>query len=111
MILVSLVISPISWWHHYTIALLPFIYLWCTMRRESGTDLLLLASVLVVGTNVAGFGVQLSGNHVAQLTFAAIVPLLTLALAYFKVSQDGPADSVSGPTSRESIRLGAAMPS
>ena len=68
MILVSLVISPISWWHHYTIALLPFIYLWCTMRRGSGTDPLLLTSVLVVGTNVAGFGVQLSSNHVAQLS-------------------------------------------
>jgi hypothetical protein len=109
--LVSLVISPISWWHHYTIALLPFIYIWCTTRRESGTDMLLLTSVLVVGTNVAGFGVQLSSNHVAQLILAAIVPLLTLALAYFKVSQDGPSDSVSGVPSRESIRLGAAMPS
>ena len=111
MILVSLVISPISWWHHYMIALLPFIYLWCTMRRESGTDLLLLTSVLVVGTNAAGFGVQLSGNHVAQLIFAAIVPLLTLALAYFKVSQDGPTDSVSAAPSRESMSLRTAMPS
>lgn len=111
MILVSLVISPISWWHHYTIALLPFIYLWCTMRRGSGTDPLLLTSVLVVGTNVAGFGVQLSGNHVLQLILAAIVPLLTLALAYFKVPQDGLADTASGPVSRESMRLGAATPS
>ncbi len=111
MILVSLVISPISWWHHYTIALLPFIYLWCTKRRESGTDLLLLTSVLVVGTNVAGFRVQLSSNHAVQLVLAAIVPLLTLALAYFKVSQNGQVDSVSGPPFRESIGLGAAMPS
>jgi hypothetical protein len=111
MILVSLVISPISWWHHYVIALLPFIYLWCTKRRESGPDLLLLTSVLVVGTNVAGFGVQLSSNHEAQLIFAAIVPLLTLALAYFKVSQEGPAGSVSGNPSRKSVRLGAAMSS
>jgi hypothetical protein len=110
MILVSLVISPISWWHHYTIALLPFIYLWCTMREPS-RDMLLLASVLVVGTNVAGFGVQLSSNHVLQLILAAIVPLLTLGLAYFKVVQDEPANSVSGPVSRESMRLGAATPS
>jgi hypothetical protein len=111
MILVSLVISPISWWHHYVIALLPFIYLWCTKRRESGPDLLLLTSVLVVGTNVAGFGVQLSSNHEAQLIFAAIVPLLTLVLAYFKVSQEGPAGSVSGNPSRKSVKFGAAMPS
>jgi hypothetical protein len=111
MILVSLVISPISWWHHYTIALLPFIYLWCTMRRESGTDILLLASVLVVGTNVAGFGIQLSSNHAVQLILAAMVPLLTLALVYFKISQDGPTDTASGVPSSESIRLGAAMPS
>lgn len=81
--LLSLAISPISWWHHFTIALLPLVYLWCKMR-EPNRDMLLLVTTLVVGTNVAGFALMALSSHLTQLLVAAIVPCLTLALVYFR---------------------------
>lgn len=110
MMLLSVTISPISWWHHYTIALLPFIYLWCRME-ESNRDFLLLALVLIVGTNITGFALPLATNHLAQLILAAIVPCLTIALVYFRVPSEEPDVSVNETPSRESIRLGSVIPS
>jgi hypothetical protein len=83
--LISLLISPISWWHHYTIALLPFIYLW-NEKRESGRELLLSISVLIIGTNIAGFAIILLNHGWFQLVAAGIVPCLTVALVYFGAS-------------------------
>jgi alpha-1,2-mannosyltransferase len=80
MILLELAVSPISWWHHYTIALLPFLYLWSTMPRKRARTL--LALVLIVGTNIVGYALLLKQNHVVQLILAAIVPGLTLLLVY-----------------------------
>jgi Glycosyltransferase family 87 len=85
LLLVSLVISPIAWIHHYVIALLPFLYLWCC-ERESGRDYLFLATVLAVGTSVTAFPLPLIvHNHAAQLVLAGIVPCLTIALVYYRV--------------------------
>jgi Glycosyltransferase family 87 len=84
MVLLGIAISPISWWHHYTLALLPFIYFWCTMRDKG--NLALTALFLAVATNVVGFiGLSL-GNHVAQLIVAAIIPGLTIAVAYIQLA-------------------------
>ena len=70
------------------IGLLPFLYLWCK-ARESGTDILLLAAlVLVVGTNFTGYALPLFvENHVEQLVLASVVPFLTLALVYFRIPE------------------------
>jgi len=80
MVLLGIVVSPISWWHHYTIGLLPFIYLWCKMPEKG--NLTLLALFLAVGTNIVDIAQMLAVNHAAQLTLAAIIPGLTIALAY-----------------------------
>jgi len=90
-LLLSLSISPIAWMHYYVIAILPFLYLWCRMRG-SGRDILLLAFLLVVGTNVTVFALRLSTNHPVQLVIAAVVPCLTVALIYFRAALE---DSVS----------------
>ena len=37
MTLLELAVSPISWWHHNTIALLPFLYLGCTTSPCTGS--------------------------------------------------------------------------
>ncbi len=79
-ILLGLAISPITWWYHYTVALLPFIYLWCRMPDKGNR--ILLALVLAVGTNILGFTLLLTQNHLAQLILAAIVPGMTIALVY-----------------------------
>jgi alpha-1,2-mannosyltransferase len=78
MTLVELAVSPITWWHHFTIALLPFLYLWCTMPRKAGLALLLL--FLGVGTNIVGYALLLTANHIGQLMLAAIIPGLTCML-------------------------------
>jgi Gpi18-like mannosyltransferase len=86
LVLLSLATSPIVWTHHYVIALLPFLYLWCR-ERASGRDYLLLATVLAVGTSVTAFPLPLLvHNHAGQLVLAGIVPCLTIALVYFRVS-------------------------
>jgi alpha-1,2-mannosyltransferase len=78
--LLELAVSPISWWHHYTIALLPFLYLWCEARDKGVRTLTIL--FLLVGTNIVGYSLLLTENHLAQLMLAAIVPGLTLTLVY-----------------------------
>jgi hypothetical protein len=80
MVLLGIVLSPISWLHHLTLALLGFVYLWGTMPEKGNRTL--TALFLVVATNVVGLTQLLAVNHVAQLTLAAILPGLTIALAY-----------------------------
>lgn len=82
--LLELAVSPISWWHHYTIALLPFLYLWCTTPKKNARTLLVLS--LLVGTNIVGYSLLLAENHLAQLILAAIIPGLTLTLVYFALA-------------------------
>lgn len=96
MVLLGLAISPISWWHHYTMALLCFIYLWCRMPEKG--DRTLFALFLAVGTNLVGFSLLLTGNHVTQLLLAAIVPGLTVALVYLRL---GRAEKMQTPFGKE----------
>jgi Gpi18-like mannosyltransferase len=88
-ILLSLVISPIVWIHHYVVALFPMNYLWCRTTK-SRTDYLLFATVLAVGTNFTFVAILISRNHrLVELALAGIVPLLTLALVWFRASGKG----------------------
>ena len=82
--LLTLPISPITWGHHYVIALLPFLYLWCRLG-ESSRDYLLLAMVLVVGTTLFAFVLPVIFSH-ASLVLGAIVPCLTVAFVYVEGS-------------------------
>lgn len=78
-VLLGIVLSPITWAHHYVIGLMPFIYLWCKgQRTTNGT---LLAVFLAVGTNIIGILELSATNPVVQLVLAVIVPGLTIALA------------------------------
>jgi hypothetical protein len=83
-ILLSLVISPLTWLHHYVMALLPFFYLW-GRDREVRKDYLLLATVLAVGTNITVFPLpMLFKGQIGQLMMAGMIPCLTLALVWFR---------------------------
>ncbi|HEX9198599.1 MAG TPA: glycosyltransferase family 87 protein [Acidobacteriaceae bacterium] len=85
MALLGIATSPISWWHHYTLALLPLIYLWCTMREGMGRRCL-AALGIVVGTNVIGIiGLIWQGN-VMLPALAAVTPILTVAVAFAAVA-------------------------
>jgi hypothetical protein len=102
--LLAISVSPISWWHHYTVALLPLLYLWC--KSQEGERTLLTVLVLVVGTNIVGFLQLLTSNHTAQVVLSAIVPLLTVTFIYAysgqrkqtgKTSSPAPATSLPSP--------------
>ena len=84
--MLGIAVSPISWWHHSVLDLLPFIYLWGTGVKSRA----LTALALIVSTNVVGFVALGLANHVAQLVFAAIVPGLTIAVAWMMLGR-GPA--------------------
>jgi hypothetical protein len=83
MVLLGIPLSPIAWWHHYTIALIPFVYLWSVMTEKG--DRILLILFLVVATNIGGFALLLIRNTFVQLTLAAIPSFLTIALVYLKL--------------------------
>lgn len=85
MALLGIAVSPISWWHYYVIALLPFLYLWCTMPETGNRTL--LALFIAVGTNIVGYLLLLAENHIVQLLLAGIVPGLTLALVYLELAR------------------------
>jgi hypothetical protein len=63
--------------------LLPFVYLWGTGVKSRA----LTALVLVVSTNVVGFVALGLGNPAVQLVFAAIVPGLTIAVAWMMLGR------------------------
>ena len=78
--LLGIVISPIAWTHYYTIALLPFLYLWC--RDQARTNRTLLLLFLAIATNAVQLVRLPTTNPTLQLIFAAIIPALTLTLIY-----------------------------
>ncbi len=84
MALLGIVVSPVSWIHHYTIALLPLVYLWCKMPDKGSRTL--LALFLAVATDLIGV-VQFSvTNHMVQLILAGILPGLMIAVAYLALA-------------------------
>jgi hypothetical protein len=83
-LLLSLSIAPITWMHHYVIALLPFLYLWGRAQGRQ-RDYLLMATVVAVGSNLTGLTIPFFRNHpVTQLALAGIIPCLTVALVWFR---------------------------
>jgi hypothetical protein len=85
MSVLTITISPLSWWHHYTLAIVPLLYLWCKMPQRG--DKLLAAFVLLVGSNFVGFFELLTTNHAAQIVLSAIEPGMTLALVWHQLSR------------------------
>jgi Glycosyltransferase family 87 len=83
--MLGIAVSPISWWHHSVLDLLPFIYLWGTGVAKGNRPF--AALVLVVSTNVVGFVALGVGNPVVQLVFAAVVPGLTFAVAWMMLGR------------------------
>jgi hypothetical protein len=102
MALLGIVISPISWWHHYTLSLLPFLYL-LGKRPARGNGLLLLL-FFAVSTNIVGIFRILVTNHAIQLLLAPIIPALTIAAVYAILA---PETSPSVDESEAGTALGA----
>jgi alpha-1,2-mannosyltransferase len=79
--LVSLLISPISWRHHFLLALIPLIYLWLpgTKLFRLWQLIALTAATLIIGTPFANYAV-LHLHGLAQLFANALEAVAALAV-------------------------------
>jgi len=84
--LLGIVISPVSWTHHYVIALLPFVYLWAKLPAARSRTLLVL--FLAVATDFVAILQFAPTSHLFQLVLAAIVPSLTGSVAFLALAKD-----------------------
>ena len=80
--LLSLLISPVSWRHHYLIALLPLIFLW-TLDLKRRFDLAVLGlATLSIGTVLPDYVITAVRNPVLDLLLVSLTPISTLLLLY-----------------------------
>jgi hypothetical protein len=76
--LLSLLISPVSWRHHYLLALIPLIYLWLPETRLKPWQLIVLTvATLIIGTPLIDYATY-SVHGTARLLANALEPLATL---------------------------------
>ena len=80
MILVMLLVSPISWAHHFNLAIIPLIYLgFSSTRVVKG---LLFALFVVSATDIVEIAQIFAKNGVTELFIAGVVPVLLLVIAF-----------------------------
>ena len=80
--LLTLLISPVSWRHHYLLALLPLIYLWSyDVRRRFDLAVLAIAT-LSIGTVFADYLITAVHNPALDLALVSLTPLSTLFLLW-----------------------------
>jgi Glycosyltransferase family 87 len=103
MAILTITISPLSWWHHYTLAIVPLLYLWCKMPERG--NVLLATFVLVIGTNIVGFCQLLATNHLCQVILSGIVPAVTLALVWQQLSRKQRMESREGSMAAGSAEM------
>lgn len=79
--LLTLVISPIAWRHHYLVALIPLVYLWLpgTIPLKRWQLIALSAATLIIGTPFVDYAIViLRGNW--RLLANSLQPLATLVV-------------------------------
>jgi hypothetical protein len=81
-VLLSLLISPVSWRHHYLVALLPLIFLWSfDLKRRFDLAVLALAT-LSIGTVLPDYMITAVRNPALDLLLVSLTPVSTLLLLY-----------------------------
>ena len=84
MMLLSLVISPVTWTNHFTIAVLPCLYLWNRMPARAAFVLPLW--FVLVASDFVEVAHCLVTNHLAQLVLAGLIPGLTLVVIHMALA-------------------------
>jgi glycosyl transferase family 87 len=113
--LVSLLVSPLTWRHHYLLSLLPLLYLWSAadVRSLSRRDCaLLFLATLAIGTPFPHYLLGLVRHPVLQVMVTSAMPagalaLLALSLVYYPPSA-GPARAE--PSQPEKREIGVTAP-
>ena len=78
--LVTIVISPVSWRHHYLLTLIPVIYLWVSLGERWRDILVLAAATLAMGTVFPDYVIAASSNPLLDLVLSSLIPLTSLLL-------------------------------
>lgn len=80
--LLSLLVSPVSWRHHYLLALLPLIFMW-SYEIERRFDLaVLLVATLSIGTVLPDYVITAVRNPAVDLLLVSLTPISTLLLLW-----------------------------
>src|SRR5262249_25681425 len=81
MALLSLLISPVSWRHHYLLALLPLIYMWNIAEKK--VDILFLAiAALSIGSVLPDYVIAAVRNPLVDIGLASLIPISAILLLW-----------------------------
>jgi alpha-1,2-mannosyltransferase len=80
--LVFLLISPVSWRHHYLLALVPLLYLWNVAAQSRFRIAVLAFATLAIGTVFPDYVIASVRNPALDIAFASMVPVSSLLLLW-----------------------------
>jgi len=103
--LLSLLISPVSWRHHYLLALLPVIYVWNSENIRRFDLAVLTVATLSIGSVLPDYVITAVQQPAIQLLLVSLTPLSTLLLlfvicSHHFTSEDGEAELSAASSSR-----------
>ncbi len=78
--LVTVLISPVSWRHHYILVLIPLIYMWVRLARCWRDAIVLAATTLAMGAVFPDYVVVASYKPVLDLALASLIPVTSFLL-------------------------------
>jgi hypothetical protein len=99
--LLTLLISPVSWRHHYLLALLPLIYLWNSENIRRFDLAVLTVATLSIGSVLPDYVITAVRNPALDLLLVSVTPISTLFLLliicrnHFASADDEPALSAA----------------
>jgi hypothetical protein len=103
--LLSLLVSPVSWRHHYLLALLPLIYLWNCERVRRFDLAVLTVATLSIGSVLPDYVITAVRNPALDLLLVSVTPISTLFLLWAICSNHfASADDAAGVCAASSSR-------
>lgn len=104
--LISLIISPVAWRHHFVLSLLPLIYCWMQSRDDRSKARLCALALLTIalGTPLADFVLLRAHNGLLQAVLASAFLLASCILLFLCLRDYGRLQPIPSPGD-DNIRL------
>jgi hypothetical protein len=80
--IVTIVISPVSWRHHYILTLIPVIYLWTKLGERWRDILVLAAATIAMGTVFPDCVIVSTSKPLIALVLSSLMPVTSLLLLW-----------------------------
>jgi hypothetical protein len=78
--LVTVLISPVSWRHHYLLTLIPVIYTWLRPAERWRDIIVLAAATLAMGTVFPDYVIVATSNRALALVLSSLIPVTSFLL-------------------------------